>query len=527
MERTGLLVNGEFPGPTIEANWGDTIEVTVTNNIVGPEEGTAIHWHGMLQQGTPYEDGIPGITQCPIAPGQSFTYSFDASLYGTSWWHSHYSAQYAGGVFGAMIIHGPPNALYDHDLGPVMVTDYYHKDYNTIVEEVMGTDLTQIAPYSVNNLINGKGDFDCSTLTDNSTCTSNAGLSKFQFTSGQSYRLRLINAGAEGLQRFSIDNHVMSVIAYDLVPIEPYNTTVVTLGIGQRADVIVQANGSSTDLVYMRSTISTYCSLPYQPDALAIVYYENANTSATPTSTGWTIDDTSCGNDALSATIPYESITPAAANTTVQVSINFELNSTGNFLWTVDGSSFRVDYNDPILALAAGGNDSYPYSPEWNVYDFGTNQSIVIVVNNETPLSHPMHIHGHNMYVLNEGVGSWDGTTIRSGNPMRRDVVQLQADGYVAFQIDADNPGVWPFHCHIAWHVSGGLYLNLLERPDLIPSRISIPGKVDDLCTAWDAFTSQGPIGQIDSGLRRRSGSSSSHLHRHRHKFANPLRRSL
>lgn len=77
-----ILVNGQFPGPTIEANWGDWIEVVVNNALT---EGTSIHWHGFLQTGTPYMDGTPGVTQCPIAPGTSFTYRFRAELYGTSW----------------------------------------------------------------------------------------------------------------------------------------------------------------------------------------------------------------------------------------------------------------------------------------------------------------------------------------------------------------------------------------------------------------------------------------------------------
>lgn len=462
MERSSLLVNGGFPGPTIEANWGDTIQVTVTNSITGPEEGTALHWHGLRQVGTPYEDGVPGIAQCPIAPGQTFTYSFNADLYGTSWYHSHYSAQYAGGMIGAMIIHGPQNAEYDVDIGPVILSDYYHKDYYTIVEEVMSTDLSKIAPLSDNNLINGKGIFDCSTVPANSTCTPNAGLSKFQFTSGETYRLRLINAGAEGLQRFSIDNHTLTVIAYDFVPIQPYTTTVVTLGIGQRADVIVKATGSSTDAVWMRSTISSLCSLATQPDGLAIIYYQNANSTAEPTSTPWPIDDTTCANDPLSETVPFAPITPPASTTTVDIALSFEINSTGHFLWTMDGSSFRTDYNDPILALAVAGNDSYPYDPEWNVYNFGKNTSFIIVINNETPLVHPMHIHGHNMFVLNEGVGSWDGTVVNPSNPARRDVQMVQPNGFIALQVEADNPGVWPFHCHIAWHVSGGLYVNIL-----------------------------------------------------------------
>lgn len=95
-QKSVILINGQFPGPLIEANWGDTIQVTLHNQITGPEEGTAFHWHGLLQKDTPWYDGVPAVQQCPIAPGASFTYQFKADLYGTSWYHSHYSGQYAG-----------------------------------------------------------------------------------------------------------------------------------------------------------------------------------------------------------------------------------------------------------------------------------------------------------------------------------------------------------------------------------------------------------------------------------------------
>lgn len=86
------------------------------------DEGTSLHWHGLLQTETPWFDGVPGVQQCPIAPGGSFTYRFRADLYGTSWWHSHYSAQLAGGAFGPLVIYGPHDNLdYDIDLGPVMM----------------------------------------------------------------------------------------------------------------------------------------------------------------------------------------------------------------------------------------------------------------------------------------------------------------------------------------------------------------------------------------------------------------------
>jgi FtsP/CotA-like multicopper oxidase with cupredoxin domain len=125
VEIDGIVVNNAFPGPTIEANWGDWIEVVVHNEL---DEGTSLHYHGLLQTATPWYDGVPGVQQCPIAPGSTFTYRFRADLYGSSWWHSHYSAQYAAGVFGPMIVYGPhDNMDYDEDLGPVLVTDWYHK----------------------------------------------------------------------------------------------------------------------------------------------------------------------------------------------------------------------------------------------------------------------------------------------------------------------------------------------------------------------------------------------------------------
>lgn len=80
--------------------------------------------------------------------------------------------------------------------------------------------------FSVNNLINGRNNFNCSTLdsSDDAHCISDAGLSSFRFVPGMRHRLRLINAGAEGIQKFTIDGHNMTVVANDFVPVIPYDT---------------------------------------------------------------------------------------------------------------------------------------------------------------------------------------------------------------------------------------------------------------------------------------------------------------
>ena len=354
-----ILINGAFPGPLIEANWGDQIQVTVHNHINSPSEGIGFHWHGFLQQKTQYYDGVSAVTQCPISPSSTFQYNFQADTYGTTWYHSHYSAQYADGLLGPIVIHGPKNANYDIDLGPVFLTDYYHTPYFDILEDVLTNDgnFTKIVPQSDNNLINGKMDFNCTSTT--LPCTTNAGLSKFKFTTGKTHRLRLINAGAEGIQKFSIDGHKLQVIANDFVPVVPYTTDVVTLGVGQRTDILVTANaGPATSSYWMRSNISATCSASKQPYALAAVLYDKADSTHVPNTTATnTPDNGFCGNDDLSTTVPVYSLASTSNPSTVQnIEIGSGFNGSNVFVWTMNNQTFRGNYNNPILLQANKGN---------------------------------------------------------------------------------------------------------------------------------------------------------------------------
>jgi hypothetical protein len=172
----------------------------------------------------------------------------------------------------------------------------------------------------------------------------------------------------------------------------------------------------------------------------------------------------------------------------------------------MNNSTFRADYNDPVLLDAKLGKTTFP--SDYNVYNFGQSKSIRLVVYNYAQTgAHPMHLHGHNMYVLAFGTGLWDGTIVNPSNPQRRDVQLLpnapSADtpGYVVIQFDADNPGVWPFHCHIAWHVSAGLYINILERPQDIKNDVQIPSIMAQTCRDWSAWTGDHIVPEIDSGL--------------------------
>ncbi|KAI7065400.1 multicopper oxidase [Hortaea werneckii] len=536
--RDVILINNQFPGPMIEANWGDRIEVTVHNNITEPQEGTSLHWHGQLQRLTPWQDGVPSIGQCPIAPGHSFTYNFLAEVHGSSWYHAHYSSQFTAGVAGPLVVHGPTSMDYDIDIGPVMLSDWYHIPYFSIVENAVGTDLSVIPPTSDAVLINGRGRFDCSKRSyDNAsqwlgsnlesdlewTCVDEAPLAAFRFQSGKVHRLRLMNHGANGVHKFSIDNHNLTVIATDYVPVVPYTTDVVTLGVGQRADVLVTALDTPEAAIWMRTSApgGEPCGGSDNPDMKAAIYYENADVTVDPKSeTTHSYNASACLNADFADVTPAYAITPSNNTYLQDLDLTLVRNETGNFEFRVNGQVYHANFNKPLLKNVQEGN--FTFEPQWNVYDNlggpGTT-SVILNVTNNMPLTHPFHLHGHNFYVLNvqEGSGpaqaqrpgpnngpgfedglAWDGSVKNFANPMRRDTILLPPYGFAAIQFELDNPGIWPFHCHVAWHLSGGQSINILYRPDDIPT---LPeGFTEETCKDWAYYSSQNVVDQIDAG---------------------------
>ncbi|KAI0415068.1 multicopper oxidase [Xylaria grammica] len=512
-EKSGIFVNGQFPGPAIEANWGDWIEVRVHNNIEdtdgGKAEGTAMHFHGITQKGTPWFDGVPGFSQCPIAPGSSFTYRFRADVYGTSWWHSHYSAQYTAGLWGPMIIYGPKHVPYDVDLGPVMLGDYYHSEYHDVVQSASGnsTDFNVYVPWSDNNLINGKNNYNCSMAAENSTCYANAGLAQFRFQPGKTHRLRLMNTGAAALIHFSLDGHKMKVIANDFEPVVPYDADFVTLHVGQRTDVLVTANASPAATYWMRSTISLNCSVAHTTEARAIVAYHGNSNIQLPNSTinaaAARADEKTflCKNDDLEKTVPFfPKKVDLHPDTVETITVDLFTNATGSHIWTMNNVTQYTNYNSPLLLEAYKGNFTFP-DPKANVYDFGANKTVRIVLNTVYQSAHPMHLHGHSFQVLAEGPGAWDGKTIiNPHNPVRRDTHTQRRYGHLVIQFTMDNPGVWSYHCHIAWHASMGLNIGILERPAELAKK-QVPFVIDQTCDNWDRWTKTHVVDQVDAGI--------------------------
>ncbi|EXJ85419.1 hypothetical protein A1O1_05783 [Capronia coronata CBS 617.96] len=504
-----IVVNGQYPGPLIEANWGDWIEVNVYNDIYGPEDLTTMHWHGLNQPGTPYFDGVSTVSQCPIVPGSNFTYRFRADEYGTSWYHSHYSAQYTAGVHGPIVIHGPHESDYDVDLGPILVTDWFHDTYNHIVDLVLSPTSggPPFRPFSDSNLVGGVGQYPCANVTDGKPC-SVVPFASYEFQPGKTHRLRFVNTGASAFETISVDGHTMTVIANDFVPVQPYQAEFVTIGVGQRVDVLVTANATPGSY-WLRAHNSPGCGETNGPDGRAIIYYSGIDPTVAPTSTGAAVPaNLMCANDPLGSTVPAYAIAAAQADTTITLTIGIATNSTGAFHWTIDGVSYMGNLDAPIL-FAGLQAQAASLPVERQIYNMGTNGTVRIIVINNSPAPHPMHIHGHDFQVLAEGFGTWDGTITNPSNPQRRDVRMLWAGAnqtnptYMVLQYEQDNPGVWPFHCHVAWHLSAGLGIMLLERPDEL-AQIQIPDSVSNTCTLFQQWQTTNPTADVDDGLKKR-----------------------
>lgn len=97
-----LLINGMFPGPPIVVPKDAQVEITIHNKLFA--DIVNIHWHGQVQKGSFFMDGVPHVTECPITPGESYTYKFKASTVGTHWYHAHTGLQRSDGLYGPFIV---------------------------------------------------------------------------------------------------------------------------------------------------------------------------------------------------------------------------------------------------------------------------------------------------------------------------------------------------------------------------------------------------------------------------------------
>lgn len=320
--RLAIGINGMIPGPTIIVHHNQKVVIDVQNKLTS--EGISIHWHGMFQRGTPWMDGVGGVTQCHIPPASNYSYIYTANPSGSFWYHSHTGAQRTDGMYGALIVKESDDYyakvreslkegfnienFLDHpeDHSLTLIDWARESSLDTFVRENAGlgsfTDtpigdvpLPNSTRYRItmspegagigpvpfhSGLINGLGRHD--NLPYNKTR-----LKVFTVQEGGKYRFRLIGAQGDYAYRFSIDGHQLTVVGTDGYWLEPVeNVDYIIIHTGERYDFILEANKTFSNYWIRAETLEVHIDSngppyePYEHVAEAILQYKKPDEPA-------------------------------------------------------------------------------------------------------------------------------------------------------------------------------------------------------------------------------------------------------
>ena len=278
-------------------------------------------------------------------------------------YHSHFGSQYGNGVSGAIQINGPASLPYDIDLGVFPITDWYYGAADQIQLRVNDRNNPFIPnapgspPASDNVLFNG------SNINPNGAGGS---YYKVGLTPNKRHLLRIINPSVENTFSVSLNNHSMTVVAADFVPVNAFTTNSLFLGIGQRYDVTIDASQPIGNYWFNVTFSNPICGRSNNPFPAAIFRYNGAP-NANPTLKGTPPPDPACQDQTnfqpiVTRTAPIASFTPS----TNDLPVTFDVNGDATTVqWKVNNSAIRVDWSKPTLEYVLQGNSSYP--PEANI----------------------------------------------------------------------------------------------------------------------------------------------------------------
>ena len=409
--------NGAVPGPEIRVRQGDRLRVTVENQLA---EETTVHWHGLRVPNA--MDGVPHLTQRPIAPGEGFVYDFDVPDAGTYWYHPHQRSfeQVGRGLYGPLIVEEREPIQVDRDVTWVL------DDWRLLPDAQISDDFGNFMDSSHNGRVGN-------TVTVNGRI-----LESFPVRAGERVRLRLINAANARIFGLEFQDHRPTVVALDGQPVEPYELADgrVVLAPAMRADLVIDMSGDPgarftvadtfypgleyrlLDLVYSDEP-------PLRPHSLEAPLRLATNTQPEPDLATAERHEVSFGGGMMGGMMNSGGMMGGG----MMGGMMRGMQHAG--IWSINGVAATGHVMEPFLTLQRGG-------------------SYVLAMHNDTAWHHPMHLHGHSFRVI-----------ARDGQPTRyrewQDTVLMAPRERVEIAFVADNPGDWMFHCHILEHQAGGM----------------------------------------------------------------------
>jgi len=500
-----FAVNGSVPGPLVRLKEGEAVTLRVANHLA---QDTSIHWHGLL---LPFQfDGVPGVSFPGIKPGETFVYELPALRQsGTYWWHSHSDLQEQAGHYGPIIIDpaGPDPVQADRDyvlllsefspLHPHTIMaklkkgeEYFNRQKTSWTDDyrlsgsdrrmwagmrMMPTDIADVTGSTYTYLINGHAPED---------------RLEYLFSPGERVRLRIINGSAMSFFNIRIPGVRMSVVQADGKNVRPIEVDEFQIGTAETYDIVVEPTAEAHTVVAeamdrsgmavatLTSRAGARAPVPSLRDPVLLTMTDmghggmdhsgggHSNMGHAPSTGGMDhgsmkMRDTSSvppdvalgpGVDMVSANpadrmgdpglgldnvghkvLTYRDLTALEPNDDPRKpSRHMQIHLTGNmerYMWSFDGRKFNAVADQPIR--------------------FAYNERVRVKLVNDTMMAHPIHLHGHFFELVNGAD--------RMHQPQKHTVI-VQPGGSATFDLTADEPGDWAFHCHLLYHMHAGMF---------------------------------------------------------------------
>ena len=401
--------NGTAPGPEIRVKQGERVKVRFINEL---EEPSSIHWHGIRINNA--MDGVSGLTQDAVEPGDSFEYDFVAPDAGTYWYHAHNKSwnQVGRGLYGPLIIEEPyPTFDNDHDI-TLVIDDWRINQNGQFDESSMGMMMDWSHGGRLGNWItvNGKS------------------LPELELKAGEAYRLRLINVSNARTLELDPNRFDAKVIAFDGQPLpEPITLPYAPylLSSAQRVDLLVIPRAGQNFALEELSSESPF------PFVTFSVTGDGAPSQPIPR---------------LKANLIPE---PDLANATAH-----PLLITGGAMGRFDGITYQgkpLGRESMMQSMQFWAFNGEANLPEQQFFTAKRGETIVIEMVNDTAWPHAMHVHGHHFRIEER-----EGSTIDEGRPWK-DTFLIGPSQTTKIAFVADNPGKWLLHCHMLEHAAAGM----------------------------------------------------------------------
>jgi FtsP/CotA-like multicopper oxidase with cupredoxin domain len=459
--------------------------VEVVNQLPVP---TSIHWHGLILPNL--MDGVPFVTQDPIPSGGSHRYDFPLVQSGSYWMHSHYGLQEQQLLAAPMVIGSPAQSKIADAEFTVMLSDFSFTSPQDILKRLMGKNQATKGKTQKKNMSDQKAmsmsqqkqslvvqqwdepskrlisrevqsglpdiDVQYDALLANGRTLDDPQV--FEVKPGQKVLLRMM--GASSATNFFIDTDKLdaTIVATDGEAVPPLKGNFFQLSIAQRLDLLVAipqtggvfpiialAEGTSLQAGVLLATPGT--KIPKQLFGVRAQKTMGA------------LDNTQ--EIRLGAKEPLP-------DKPVQRTLPSVLG--GNMMaysWTINGA---------------------PY-PNRNSLNVKQGERVELVISNKTAMSHPMHLHGHVFQVT-----EIDGQKIPGA---KRDTILVPPRSTIKVVFDANNPGVWAYHCHILYHLATGMFTVVkyenadtrFWKPDKTSSELENPLELNNATAFWKEIT--------------------------------------